>query len=77
MPALITVIPWGAVALGVGIAFLCTIGAAAAIALYEMRATPAELMQPKAPRPGKRVFLEKIPMLWNRLGLSESPRETS
>ena len=68
MPALITVIPWGAVALGVGVAFLCTIGAAAAIALYEMRATPAELMQPKAPRPGKRVFLEKIPMLWNRLG---------
>lgn len=29
--------------------------------------TPAELMRPKAPKAGKRVFLEKIGFVWNRL----------
>lgn len=29
--------------------------------------TPAELMRPKAPKAGKRVFLERIGFIWNRL----------
>lgn len=29
--------------------------------------TPANLLRPKPPKKGKRVFLEKIPFLWNRL----------
>ena len=29
--------------------------------------TPAELMRPKAPKAGKRVFLERIGFLWNKL----------
>ncbi len=33
----------------------------------ELRLMPAELMRPKAPKEGKRVFLERIPFLWNRL----------
>lgn len=28
---------------------------------------PAEMIRPKAPEPGKRVFLEKIKFIWNRL----------
>lgn len=32
-----------------------------------LRETPAELMRPKAPKAGKRVFLEKIGFIWNRL----------
>lgn len=28
---------------------------------------PAEMIRPKAPAPGKRVFLEKIKFIWNRL----------
>lgn len=28
--------------------------------------TPAELLRPKSPKPGKKVFFEKIPFLWNR-----------
>lgn len=27
--------------------------------------TPAELLQPKAPKPGKRILLERIPFIWN------------
>lgn len=33
-----------------------------------LRETPASLMRPKAPKAGKRVFIEKIPFLWNRMG---------
>lgn len=32
-----------------------------------LRETPAELMRPKAPKAGKRVLLEKIGFVWNRL----------
>lgn len=28
---------------------------------------PAELLKPKSPVPGRKVFLEKIPFIWNRL----------
>ncbi|MFP3153051.1 hypothetical protein LQZ18_01205 [Lachnospiraceae bacterium ZAX-1] len=31
---------------------------------------PAQLMRPKAPRKGKRVWLEKIPFIWNRTSFS-------
>lgn len=30
--------------------------------------TPAELMRPKAPKPGKRVLIEKIGLIWNNMG---------
>ena len=30
--------------------------------------TPAELMRPKAPKAGKRVLIEKIGIIWNRIG---------
>lgn len=29
--------------------------------------TPASLMRPKAPKAGKRILLEKIPFIWNRM----------
>ena len=29
--------------------------------------TPAELLKPKSPVPGRKVFLEKIPFIWNKL----------
>lgn len=32
-----------------------------------LKETPASLMRPKAPKAGKRVFLEKITFLWNRM----------
>ena len=34
--------------------------------LRKTRKRPAVLLRPKAPRPGKKVILEKIPVLWNR-----------
>lgn len=32
-----------------------------------LKETPASLMRPKAPKAGKRIFLEKIPFIWNRM----------
>lgn len=42
--------------------------AATAIAGFRMiREAPANLLRPKPPRAGKKVILEKVPFLWNRL----------
>ncbi len=30
-----------------------------------LKETPAQLLQPKAPKPGKRILLERIPFIWN------------
>jgi putative ABC transport system permease protein len=35
--------------------------------IRSMRNTPAELMRPKTPPSGKRVLIEKIPLIWNRM----------
>ncbi|RBP66009.1 putative ABC transport system permease protein [Alkalibaculum bacchi] len=36
----------------------------------ELKETPALLMRPKAPKAGKKIFLEKINFIWNRLSFS-------
>lgn len=40
---------------------------AALVSVSALREVPASLMRPKAPKPGKRVFLERIPFLWKRM----------
>ncbi|MFT3952654.1 MAG: ABC transporter permease [Oscillospiraceae bacterium] len=35
--------------------------------LGELTRRPAQLMRPKAPKAGKRVFLERFPRVWNRM----------
>lgn len=37
----------------------------------ELKERPSQLMRPKAPKNGKRVLLERIPFIWNRLGFSQ------
>jgi putative ABC transport system permease protein len=54
-------------ALATILAVLC-VGFATFIACYkELLAKPAELMRPEAPKNGKRVLLERVPFIWNRL----------
>ena len=36
----------------------------------ELRAVPAELMRPEAPKKGKRILLEHFPFIWKRLSFS-------
>ena len=54
-------------AYSVGFAVLATAGAAAAACHTTLGAAAASLMRPRAPKPGKRVLLERIPPIWSRL----------
>lgn len=54
----------------VGAAVLCTTGASLWACLKTLMDTPANLMRPKAPPVGKRVFLEYITPLWNRMSFT-------
>ena len=48
-----------------GIAAFASTTIATIFACYKvLRATPAKLMRPKAPKEGKKIFLEKIPFIW-------------
>ena len=51
-------------------AVLCTTGAALWACLSTLVDTPANLMRPRAPKPGKRVFLEYIRPVWSRLSFT-------
>lgn len=55
---------------GMIVALLCTVGAASIVCLTELNSTPATLMRPRAPKPGKRVFLEKLTFMWTKLKFS-------
>ena len=52
-------------------AILITLGATIAAVYKELMETPALLMRPKAPKNGKRVFLERIPLIWKHLSFSK------
>lgn len=49
------------------VALLCSAGTTFFACHQELRDMAATLMRPKAPRVGKRVLLECIPAIWNRL----------
>lgn len=55
-----------AAALGVGVTLAATLGAC----LSSLRESAASLMQPKAPKAGKRILLESIGPVWRRLSFS-------
>ncbi len=52
-------------------AILCTLAATVSACWAELREVPARLMLPKAPKAGKRVFLEYITPLWSRLKFTQ------
>ncbi len=55
-----------ALLLGMG----CTLIATLAACVSSLRETPAALMQPKAPKVGKRILLERIGPLWRKITFS-------
>ena len=58
---------------GIGLLLICIciVGATIYTALKELVQQPAELMRPKAPKSGNRVFLEKIKFIWKHLNFSQ------
>ena len=62
---------WYYAALGLGVAFICIVGATIYAGVQELKQVPASLMRPKAPKIGKRVLLERIGFVWQRLNFSQ------
>lgn len=58
---------FGLAAVSIAAALLCSMGAAYFSCRYELYSVPANLIRPKAPRSGKRIFLERITFIWSRM----------
>ncbi len=54
-------------AAAVAVSLLCSLGTTWISCRVELGETAASLMRPKSPKAGKRVLLEYIPFVWNRL----------
>ncbi len=71
LPELKPMIYWDYAIICTVVAVLCTSVAAVYSCNKELREKPASLMRAKAPKIGKRVFLERIPFIWNRLNFMQ------
>lgn len=58
------------VIVGILIALICICGTTLLTIRKVVKEKPSDLMRPKAPTNGKRVILEKIPFIWNRINFS-------
>ena len=56
--------------IGLLICVVCITGTAIFVSIKNLKDVPATLMRPKAPKSGKKIFLEKFPFIWNRLNFS-------
>ena len=53
-----------------GAATVCTVGATIFSCYRALAETPASLMRPPAPKEGKRILLERIPLFWKHLNFT-------
>ena len=61
---------WGLCLVATGMGLAVTMGATAWAMGSTARQTPAALLRPKAPKPGKRILLERVTPLWRRMSVS-------
>lgn len=71
MPDVITEFNFTYGAISTLIAVLSTTMAAWLACRSELSETPALLLRPKAPKPGKRIFIERINFIWSRLKFTQ------
>ena len=71
LPYYMTPLNWEQVGLGILASAACTGVATIAACYKELAAGPAELMRPEAPKNGKRIFLERIGVLWKHLNFTQ------
>ncbi len=67
MGGIVFVFDGGTALLCLACALLCSMGTTWFSCRRELKEVAADLMRPKTPRAGKRVFLELVPFIWNRL----------
>ena len=67
MESLVYVFDWKLAVISVTVSLICSIGTTFVSVRRELTEVAAELMRPKTPKAGKRVFLEYLPFIWKRL----------
>lgn len=65
---LVYVFDWKLALISLAVALACSMGTTWLSCRMELSQVAAQLMRPKAPKAGKRVFLEYFPVIWKRLG---------
>uniref|UniRef100_UPI004055A055 FtsX-like permease family protein n=1 Tax=Acetatifactor sp. TaxID=1872090 RepID=UPI004055A055 len=65
---LLYIFDWQLAVVSLLVSILCSMGATWMSCRVELNQVAAQLMRPKTPKAGKRVFLEYIPFVWKRLG---------
>lgn len=58
---------WQLFLISLAVSLLCSMGTTYLACRSQLRGSPAEILRPETPKAGKRIFLEKITVLWNRL----------
>lgn len=58
---------WKLLTISLAATMLCSMGATWVSVAADFREAPSELIRPKTPRAGKRILLERITPIWNRL----------
>ena len=71
LPPLLTPFHWGYAALSSAAAILLCLAATYSACRHSLGLSPARLLHPRAPKAGKRVFLERITPLWKRLKFTQ------
>ena len=56
--------------MGILAAILCTTAVSIIVCAKSLRLKPAQAMRPKAPKPGKRILLERITPLWKHMSFT-------
>ncbi|HOP11871.1 MAG TPA: ABC transporter permease [Oscillospiraceae bacterium] len=67
LPDTVTAFYWDYSLIIISTAVICTTAATLAACLDQLSEKPSTLMLPRAPKAGKRVFLEYISFIWNRM----------
>lgn len=65
--SIIYVFDAGILIFSLAVSMACSMGTTYLSCRKELSEVAAELMRPKAPKAGKRVFLERIPFIWKRM----------
>ena len=71
LPRILTPFDWPLALFSSVAAILCTLAATFGACRAALRESPARLMLPKAPEPGKRILLERVTPLWKRLKFTQ------
>ena len=61
------VFEWKLACISLAVSLLCSVGTTWYSCRRELNEMAAQLMRPKTPQAGKRILLERIPLIWNRL----------